>query len=673
VPRDAPFALLLADWGKLYGLLGALEACLNHQPLGKKLTQQARAMLAMAPLPVPLSAAELAKLGIDAKRPLLLWGKAAPVVSVGIADLATLRKQLAVLWPKSNGQWSSMTHRNVSVEVLAGVKQLFCSFDARRAQALCSPHTDALVDALGPPPQPQQSLWDQLSPEEQGAATSTTALLWGGPRNGALLARIEEDGISVSGRIAGVPARQVAAIFGEPSPSTLLGLAKGARALLRLRLNARALGGLPPATREELTRLGIAVDKLGDALSGELLAMERRPGEIVVVLSSRDSMVSQQIVDALGRTLDDAARRARDKAAAKKSALPGLKVTKVKLAGRGAYRVDIASTREDLPLQLTLGLAAGPLGVVAGSWPAVEETVKVQSAPTAALRATLATSEERLAFDERSVFAIRSFIGDPIGVFAPAVDALLQSEGAPPQVRAGIELARFLLDQLHRLTVGVVLDRQGTPRFVARLMTLHRDGNAEDDRARAAWIKGLQAKLAGDSATYGRALQELAATYPRTRYAALLERSKGGLLGTALLGTLTAVAVPAFHKYMRRSKMLEVHTHLARLVSTARFIEGSFPKSTPWTPAKPCCGGRAGKCLPDGKAWDHPTWTSLRFALSEPHYYQYRFTSKGKSFSAEARGDLNCDGKTSWFAIEGTREADGGVKLSPMKTKDPEE
>jgi hypothetical protein len=53
--------------------------------------------------------------------------------------------------------------------------------------------------------------------------------------------------------------------------------------------------------------------------------------------------------------------------------------------------------------------------------------------------------------------------------------------------------------------------------------------------------------------------------------------------------------------------------------------------------------------------------------MNEPHYYQWRFVSSGKgadaSFTAQARGDLDCDGIPSNFEIWGSSDGQGGVKV----------
>lgn len=78
-------------------------------------------------------------------------------------------------------------------------------------------------------------------------------------------------------------------------------------------------------------------------------------------------------------------------------------------------------------------------------------------------------------------------------------------------------------------------------------------------------------------------------------------------------------------------------------------------------------------------------WACLAFTNSMPQYYQYRYRGgsggpvsvtlpKGGSprglsaestWSASAQGDLDGDGVTSWFVMEGAIEADGRILMAP--------
>jgi type IV pilus assembly protein PilA len=136
-------------------------------------------------------------------------------------------------------------------------------------------------------------------------------------------------------------------------------------------------------------------------------------------------------------------------------------------------------------------------------------------------------------------------------------------------------------------------------------------------------------------------------------------------------GMLAAVAIPAFVKYIRKSKTVEATEVLDKVASGARvyFLADHWdengrllpkrfpPGNTGWVPARICCDNPENMCEPLESDWDREPWRSLNVELIEPHYYQYRYSSSGHSAAAryviEARGDLDCDGNYSRFRITG--------------------
>lgn len=132
-------------------------------------------------------------------------------------------------------------------------------------------------------------------------------------------------------------------------------------------------------------------------------------------------------------------------------------------------------------------------------------------------------------------------------------------------------------------------------------------------------------------------------------------------IGAALLGSLAAVAIPAFVKELHASRFVEPTDGLARLGALAvAYAETNdkFPDSAPLTPAAP---PRGKKEADPANTWDHPTWKALGFRASAegvPHAYSFSFDSaKGNTFVAQARGDLDGDGILSTFEIKGAMRA----------------
>jgi hypothetical protein len=61
-------------------------------------------------------------------------------------------------------------------------------------------------------------------------------------------------------------------------------------------------------------------------------------------------------------------------------------------------------------------------------------------------------------------------------------------------------------------------------------------------------------------------------------------------------------------------------------------------------------------------------WPCLKFEMTAPQYYQYKYAANGTSagdFSASATGDLNGDAAYSTFTMLGAIESAGRLKLAP--------
>jgi hypothetical protein len=128
-----------------------------------------------------------------------------------------------------------------------------------------------------------------------------------------------------------------------------------------------------------------------------------------------------------------------------------------------------------------------------------------------------------------------------------------------------------------------------------------------------------------------------------------------------VIGVLAAIAIPAFVDYAKTSKKSESMIQLDKIGKRATIehnMNGAFPiGSAPLTPATACCAQNFGgkrKCGPDPSQFATPVWRALDFQLDAPHYYQYTYESTdGQSFRATAVGDLDCDGVTVTYVLEG--------------------
>ncbi len=138
------------------------------------------------------------------------------------------------------------------------------------------------------------------------------------------------------------------------------------------------------------------------------------------------------------------------------------------------------------------------------------------------------------------------------------------------------------------------------------------------------------------------------------------------MIVVAIIGILAAVAIPAFMKYIRRSKTSEATMNLRKLFDSSvsyfeaehaarngDLVDKQFPVSTiGQTPARDFCQTGDKFTSLEGD-WTEATWMALNFGLSDPHYYKYQYVAGGSqqtsSFTARSNGDLDCDGSQSTF------------------------
>ena len=154
------------------------------------------------------------------------------------------------------------------------------------------------------------------------------------------------------------------------------------------------------------------------------------------------------------------------------------------------------------------------------------------------------------------------------------------------------------------------------------------------------------------------------------------------MIVVAIIGILAAVAIPAFIKYIRKSKTVEATEGLDKVKAGAKqyfqtdhynsagnLYPKQFPSAVGRTPATKCCNdpSTAPKCSPNPDGWTAGTWHALHFQLTDPHYFQWNFVSggsvKSSTFEAHAYGDLDCDGTSSDYHILGSVDKEFGVDV----------
>jgi type II secretory pathway pseudopilin PulG len=147
----------------------------------------------------------------------------------------------------------------------------------------------------------------------------------------------------------------------------------------------------------------------------------------------------------------------------------------------------------------------------------------------------------------------------------------------------------------------------------------------------------------------------------------------------AIVGSVAAVAVPAFVRELRSSKLVEPVDGIKRIAegatayAKAHDVPHAYPATAPLTPAVPPRGAR--EVDPAG-AWDTPSWTALGFRAAPDgvaHAFSFGFDSTlaapgsagASTFVAHAHGDLDGDGTTSTFEVRGHDAAETGPVIEP--------
>jgi len=176
-----------------------------------------------------------------------------------------------------------------------------------------------------------------------------------------------------------------------------------------------------------------------------------------------------------------------------------------------------------------------------------------------------------------------------------------------------------------------------------------------------------------------------------------LRRKAGGftlielMIVVAIIGILAAVAIPAFIKYIRKSKTVEATEGLDKInvgaksyfqadhyTAAAALTQKFFPTSQTWTPSiangnNRCCADTVTgpKCQGSAPAnvaqWNQDGWRALQFQLTEDHYFAFQFTNNNNpnttaTYVAEASADLDCDSTPSSYRYQGAIDSEFGVQ-----------
>ncbi len=152
------------------------------------------------------------------------------------------------------------------------------------------------------------------------------------------------------------------------------------------------------------------------------------------------------------------------------------------------------------------------------------------------------------------------------------------------------------------------------------------------------------------------------------------------MIVVAIIGILAAVAIPAFLKFIRKSKTSEANINVKSIGDGAVSwfdaehadangtpIVKHFPNTLSPTGATgvgaqvpgaaPCATGNPLYTKDSGR-WESEPWKSLKFGINKAHYFRYQYlpssTATSASFTVWARANLDCDGTESTYSVRAT-------------------
>jgi len=155
------------------------------------------------------------------------------------------------------------------------------------------------------------------------------------------------------------------------------------------------------------------------------------------------------------------------------------------------------------------------------------------------------------------------------------------------------------------------------------------------------------------------------------------------MIVVAIIGIIAAIAIPAFSKYVKKSRTAEVAGFLNKewtgslsyyLTDFSGGPTGVRPRQFPgpsaaWEltgSALDCCEMPSGRCPGNATVWgSDQVWLALKFSIPDTHTYMPGYSGNGAGtnaqFTAYAQGNLDCDSVVAKFMRFGKITSNGDV------------